>query len=202
MKNSGCESERDTDDVLDLRCRDIEVFGYIRKSVSTLKAVDEVLDSRATADDERHPKRTARIYYNLRVAIRGQLNLRSPSVVAVGNSLEVVANNFREVLLPGSDNREHLLVVTALRIVKNDLGAVCVEAFGGQCVLEPNFPFESLDRWTDTLHRHASAAKCCEHVTLRKSDERHRRAAPGARKARHKRWLIVRSRPRVKRGYR
>src|SRR5687768_1203910 len=106
MKNSGGEAEGNPDHVLHLLGGHAEVAGDIGEAVAGLEAVDEILDARAAVHDERLPERLARIYGDLRPRIGRQLKPLGPTVIAVRDALEVVADDLGEVLLTGPDDRQ------------------------------------------------------------------------------------------------
>lgn len=120
MKSSGGEPEGDTDHVLDLGGRHAEVGGYDRDAVAGLETINEVLDSRAAMNDEPLSERLSRVHDDLGRGVCGQPQPRGPAVIAVGDALEVAADDLLELALTGSDYGEHCLVVASLRVVEDD----------------------------------------------------------------------------------
>jgi hypothetical protein len=71
MKNSGGGSRGDTNHVFDLVRRNAEIVSDVRDAVTRYEPVDQVLDPRATVDDERQAERDLRVHDHLGMLVRG-----------------------------------------------------------------------------------------------------------------------------------
>jgi hypothetical protein len=146
MKNSGGEPEGNADDVLDLGRWHTKVVGDVREAIAGLEAIYEVLHARPTVNHERLSERLVGIHEHLCGAIGREMYLLRPSVVAVADRLEVVADDLREVLLSGAHDRQERFVVAALRVIEDQLGPVGVDPFRDQRVVETDLRTELCDR--------------------------------------------------------
>jgi len=106
MKNSGGEPEGNADDVLNLGRWHTKVAGDVREAIAGLEAIHEVLYARPTVNDQRLPEGSVRIHEHLCGAVGRKAHLLRPSVVAVADRLEVVADDLCEVLLSGAHDRQ------------------------------------------------------------------------------------------------
>ena len=199
MKSSDGEAEGNPDHVLHLLGGDGEVAGDRGEAVAGLEAVDEILDARSAVYDERLAERLARIDGDVGGGVGGQPQPLGPSVVTVGDALEVAANDLREVLLSGTDDREERLVVAAGGVVEDQLSAVGVHLPRCERMVEANLGAEPGDRRADALEGHAGTAKRAQHERLGEADEGNRRAAAGRRKHRDEGFAVLRVGPGVER---
>jgi len=199
IKNSGGEAEGNPDHVLHLLGGNAEVARDLGEPVACLKAVDEILDTRPAVNDERLTERLTRVHGDLRAYVGRQPETLGPPIVAVGDPLEVIADDLGEVLLTGPDHRQQGLVVAARGVIEDQLRSVGVHALGGERVIKADLVAQLGDSGPDALHRNAGAAQGTKDERLSETDERHGRAPPGTREDRHERLAVLRARPRVQR---
>src|SRR3954452_12726347 len=107
-KNSGREPEGNPDHVLDLLGRHAEVVGDLGEAIAGPESVDEIRNPRPAVDHQRLAERLARAAADLCTLVRRQPEALGPAVVRVGDALEVVADDLREVLLARADDGEQL----------------------------------------------------------------------------------------------
>ena len=184
VRVSGRRSGGDTNHVLNLWLRHAEIVRDVREGVARDKAVDEILDPCSPMDNERHPKRSAWIDYDLRLLVDRQANARGPAIIAVGDSFEVVAHDLSELSLAGAYHCQaaQLLVLLAGCVVVEHLRTVGIQLLGRQCVLDPDPGGEHLYRRPDALHRYTRPTECGQDVSLGEADARRTYSLPRAGK--------------------
>ena len=149
----------------------VEVGGDVAQGVAGQEAVDEILDACAGAGDEREAERDLRVHDHVGLGVARELDLRRPAVGAVGDALEVVADEVGELVLASADDDqvEDVLLVALLGVVEQDLGAVGEQALGGERVLDPD-----LARRTSTAGR----MRCSGTPARRKAESTYASANP------------------------
>lgn len=198
MKNSGCGPEGDTQHILDFGLRHLEILGDVRDPIPRAEAIDEILHAGAPVDDYRLAERAAWIDDDLRFRIGRETERDGPPVIAVANRLEVLTDDFTEMLLTCPYDGEHLVRVSS-GVVVNDLGAVRVQLVRGERMIEPDLLAKPLHRWPDPLHWDAGTTQAREHVCLGEADERNSRLVAACFTQRDERLPALRHRPVPKR---
>ena len=85
-------SGSDPDHVLHFLLWDAEVVGDVRHPATRHETVDQVLHARAAVKDERETERALRIHDHPRALVSGKPHPLRPTIVAVADSLQVVAH--------------------------------------------------------------------------------------------------------------
>lgn len=191
---SGCEP----DYVLDLIGRDAEVRCNLGDGVAGLKPIDEILYASAAVGDDREAKCDPRVDDHFRVAVSRQSHGVCPAVASVMDALQIVIHNPGELALLGAndDQIHYLALATLVRVVEENLGSICIEALGGECVIDADLLFQDLYGGSNPLQRHPGSPETRQHEGLGEADEGHRRLSAVWRKAGDQRMLgFRRSRP-------
>ena len=151
---------RDADDVLDLVERHGEVVGDVADRVAGQEAIDEVLDACAAAVTNGRPNATSGSTTTSALPVDREPYLGRPAVVAVGDALQVVADELGELVLAGRGTTSSSMSssLALLGVVEEHLGAIGVQALGRERVLDADLTREHLDRRTDPLQRTAGSA--------------------------------------------
>ena len=133
--------------------RHVEVVGDVADCVAGQEAVDEVLHARCAARDHGESKCDVGIDDDICASVSRESHLGGPAVVAVGDAPKVVANQFGELRLARSDDKEFEQVVFAalVGVVVEHLSAVCVEALRGECVHDADLAGQRVDGGADPL---------------------------------------------------
>ena len=103
------------------------------------------------------------------------------------------------MLLTGVHDGQQRLVVTAGRVIEDQLGAVGVHPPGGERVIQADLIVQLLDGRADALHRHLGLAQRAQYECRCEPDERDGCLPPRRWEDRDQRRAVLRECPRVQR---